>query len=444
MERGMKNHEAILVIAALATLMTGCNGDGQTREQSVEKEAVTVAAKPVYFASESDVFHSSSRIESARKVSLAAFGSFAGTLPEATPTIDAAAAVINNHDLSQLKVSNFESGIIERTSFPFDYESDIPALKSLYALHKLDAVIDPAASELDQMAALARYTYQFLDGGAIPEDETPSGPSAFVITRNRLDRGIGGGSEVHAALFCQLALSCGYTARLVGMHVVDESGTPQTNDICEVYLTLPGKWVAFDPFHRATYYVRGTSPLSALELHHAAVEDRLREISPKPGVGDLADIVSVRENVLRRYHYIYLYRMNDILGRSPRNGTISWDTIYSSHLVWEDRNSLIADGKFDAVGRFPEGVKYATHARSDYEWNLNLISITVERKKDNAVTLYLDTVTPNFSRFDLVIGAKRIQCRNVYELTEFLDMVHIVAVNDFGKKGKPASVEFMR
>lgn len=445
MEIGMERvRRSLIMVLSVSAILFGCGKVERSSEASGKASPVTVAGEPAYTVTQQDAYHTGSRAESARKNRITMLGSYPGTLPEATPTIDAAAAAINNHSVSQLKVSLFEHGVLRKTSFPFDYENDIAALKSLHAMHKLDTVVKGGTTDLERLIALARYTNEFLAGGSVPEGTTPSGPSALDITRNRLERGIGGGSQVHAALFCQLALSCGYTGRLVGMHSLDASGQPLSNMICEVYLTVLDKWVAFDPFNRAAYYRRGASPLSALELHQAAAEDRLREISPVTGLGDLNDVAQFRANVLPRFRYIYLYRMNDILGRSPRGGSIPWDALYQAHLVWEDRNTLVSAGEFGKLAEFKDGVKYVTHTRNDFEWNLNLVNITLVRSDDKTVTIHLDTITPNFSAFKIRSGQKGLKSGNVFPVGEPFDPVTIDVVDAFGQTGPTAQVQFMR
>jgi len=47
--------------------------------------------------------------------------------------------------------------------------------------------------------------------GESPGTGDETGPSAFLITKNRREKGIGGGSDVYAALMCQLASRPGMT-----------------------------------------------------------------------------------------------------------------------------------------------------------------------------------------------------------------------------------------
>jgi len=449
METGMTKSTRNLALTTLFVFASGpwlgCGSRGDQSDASGGGSAGTaIISEPAYSQSETDAFHPGSKIESARKGRLTQFGSITVSHPEETPTLEAANIVINPPDMMRLNLGTFDNEYITKTTFPFDYENDVAALKNLFALHGLDNVVKADMTDMEKLSALALYTNEFLEGGVEPGEGVKTGPSAFLITKNRREKGIGGGSDIHAALLCQLALSCGYTARIIGMHSWDEAGRPLLHDICEVYVNNMKKWVAFDPLNRAVYYIRNSYPLSALELHTALVEDRLREVSPVPGKGDLADIVSLRENVLSRYRFIYIWRMNDILGKSPREGSIPWETLYEAHLVWEDRNSPVSEGGYGNLPRFAGGVKFVTHTLSDFEWNLNLTNITMERSGPETVKLYLDTVCPNFARFDIFQSNVAAKAGNVIELKPPFDFVSVACINSLGMRGRFSNFQIVQ
>lgn len=427
-----------VLIAGLLT-MIGCGGEDRAgRGNAGTSSAAATASVPRYTASEKDAFHPNSQFESSRKRKLTNFGSITIKTPEATPNAVAATAAIQRNTNDPSTVIILDNPHIRKTSFPFDYENDVAALKKLHALHRLGDVVKNERSEMENLAALAVYTNHFLAGGTIPETGSPAGPSALDITRKRLENKIGGGSEVHAALFCQLALSCGYTARLVSMHTFDDAGKPLTYDIAEVYVNDLRKWVAFDPFSRATYYLKDGAPLSALEIHTIVVENRLRDISPVPGIGDVFDFVSIREDILPRYRYIYLWRMNDFLGTGA-----SWDDLYPSHLVWEDRLTPLSAGKFEELPRFSRGVKYVTHEHNDFEWDVNLTTLTLTRNANEDIQIYLDTMTPNFSSFSITGNNTKSASGCVYTWGGQYGDTFCMSLNTFGMKGSPTGVVIM-
>ncbi|HUT62913.1 MAG TPA: transglutaminase domain-containing protein, partial [Anaerolineae bacterium] len=334
------------------------------------------------------------------------------------------------------------------SSYPFDYENDVEALKRLYNQHNLSAIVKDDQPELDTLMALMIYTNEFLAGGTPPAKNTwmtTTWPSAEIITKLRREKGIGGTSEHYAALFCQLSLSCGFDARLVSMHTLDDTGEPLTHDVCEVFLVSYDKWVVFDPYSRATYYLRDSIPQSALELRNLMFDGLYRDIYPVSGFGDFTDVVSVREKILPRYRYIYIWRMNDMLSKSQSGKPMPWQALYQVHLVWEDEKTLVADGGFEKLDKFnntdnPEyplnGVRYVTHNKSDFYWNLNRVVLNLERTGDFRLNMYIDTIAPNFDYFEIEnVGDVYKYKKNIFELTIDFSEIYVRSFNKLGRCG---------
>jgi hypothetical protein len=438
-------HTAYTFLGFIAfVLMGGCHGRSASFDHpAFEGTAVAPVEKMTYTASEKDPFNAANGVESTRKTTSSSLGVYRGKLPDPTLTSEALAAVLREPGMKEYSSGLFDNKPLFLSTFPFDYENDVASLKSLYTLHSLDRVIRPGMTEMEKCAALCLCTNRFLAGGALPGPETMTGPSAFLITRNMREKGIGGASDVYAALMCQLVLSCGYTARIVGMHTLDGAGMPLRHTVCEVYVNDLGEWVAFDPYSRATYYTRGTVPLSVLDIHVLACENCLREITPVSGTGDLTDITDVREGILPRYRYLYVWRMNDILGKSPRNGSISWQTLYDTHLVWEDNYSPVSRGGFDKVEAFAKGgVRFVTHTRTDFAWNLDVVNVTVDRTPDGTVRYHFNTVTPNFVRFDATDTMDPLNVGSIWIMKDVIQMV-VGSVNAFGVVGEKSVVQVM-
>ncbi len=436
-------------VPVLATMVfcIGCGKSGKTTKgDSLSGTAVvaTISDSTGYAVSQKDPFNPANAVESTRKLKPGAFGMYKGEKPPETPTIESVGVILSSGEGPKLSVGIFDNSIITRTSYPFDYENDNAAMKSLHDLHALDKVVLNDMNDLEKAVALMSYTKKFLDGGAIPGPDAEAGPSAFLITKNRREKGLGGGSDIYSALMCQLVLSCGMTARLVGMHTLDDSGKPLPYDVCEVFLNQKQKWVVFDPFTRATYFTKGGNPLSALEIHTLVAENRVREATPVSLSGDILDIASVRDQVISRFRFIYIWRMNDILGKSPRNGSIPWKTLYQSHLVWEDPYSPIGSGGFDKVERFADGgVRYVTHTRSDFEWTLNGVNITIQRVGPTKIAYHFDTVTPNFERFETTAKGKPAKSGNILMLDNKEQSVVVSSVNARGVKGPVSFVDII-
>ncbi len=419
--------------------------------ESVKLQSVAPVSEELFFVSDKDNFHPQSPIESIRKKNLVKTGKNPNPKTFEIKSDREAYDILNPKGKNYIKMDlvSLQSYPVRIPAFPFDYENDFNALKRLYKSHKLDSIINNNMSQLEQLKALMEYTYDFMEGGRAPQPGEPPGPSAEVITSLRRDKGIGGTSREYAALFCQLVLSCGYNARLLGMHMIDDNGEPQTHDVCEVYLNDQNKWGVFDVYSKATYYLRGKTILSALEIHKYCLDRNYQTINPVTLRGDFRDMVSIREDVLGKYHYIYIWRMNNILGSSPRGGTISWEDLYRYHLVWEDEYSLVSNGGFEKLARFYsdsgdkplDGVHYVTRNEQDFNWALGIVELAIERVANDYFYVYMDALAPNFSKIYVSNEDKTAEFIDEYTLKVhyMLGRLTVCTVNTFGITG-PVSV----
>ncbi len=455
----------ILYMLFLFSCFLSCNEietiprEAETRilEKLVKKKKLQ---KTVFMTGEHDRFHPRSPVESIRKQKLTNMGILKKKPPILTPDSESAEKALNPPDTGYYKAYAYFTDSIppEIPSYPFDYENDIQALKRLYLQHNLDEIIKEEMSELDKMLALMVYTNEFLTGGKPPSPDMrwKLGPSAETITQFRREKNIGGTSEQYAALFCQLSLSCGFNSRIISMHTLADDGEPLTHNICEVYLNTFDKWIVFDPYSRATYYLREEIPLSALELRNLMFENYFRIITPVSGIGDFSDIVSVREEILPRYRYIYMWRMNDILGRSLSGKSVPWQALYQVHLVWEDDKAIIAEGGFEKLDKFNnlenpayplKGVKYVTRDEDDFYWILNHVMVHVGRESINNIRLYLDTITPNFDFFEITVSDRNLLYKlpnNEIVLEDCFSDITIKSFNSFGISGSKTTVLLRR
>lgn len=444
---------AWFVLLTGIVVVSGCDSGGDNRtavQKSTPNVSVPEKKTPSLMTGERDTFHPKSVMESSRKLALTDFGKRPDPLPVVTPDVPAVEKAVEHPEFVTMNVVFFINKEPAVPGYPFDYENDIGALKRLYQSHDLDTVLRGAVSELERLEALTLYTYSFLSGGTEPGPEDDIGPSAEVITKLKLEKNVGGTSKHYAAVLCQLALSCGFNARMVGMHTVDNTGSIMTHDVCEVFMNSFDKWVVFDAFNRATYYERNSVPQSALELRDIMLDRNYRVLTPHSGSGDYMDVVSVREKVLPLYRYLYIWRMNDILGRSPRGGTIPWEALYLAHLVWEDEQAPVAEGGFDRLERFNshrhsdyplDGVRFVTHDRNDFYWPLNHVSINVERTGQKDIILYFDTITPNFKTFEIMDNVVSLSHSYRHDMNNPTNFV-IRAVNVFGVKGPESRLGF--
>jgi len=237
---------------------------------------------------------------------------------------------------------------------------------------------------------------------------------------------------------------------MVGMHVPNADGTVSSHTVCELFINVLDKWVVFDPYSKATYYMRDDLPLSALELRELMFKNLYRDITTVVSVGDFTEVVSVREKLLPLYRYLYIWRMNDIIGKSAGKESISWAELFQTHLVWEDEYSLVSEGNFDKEIRFAgggredstlPGVRYVTHNVSDFYWKINQVLLHFDRIEDEKLRVFMDSMTPNFSHFIIRIeGGERTEVMkkttNVFDVDQIMVNLTVSGVNTLGVPGQ--------
>ena len=182
------------------------------------------------------------------------------------------------------------------------------------------------------------------------------------------------------------------------------------------------------------------------------LENRYREIIPKPGIGDFTDIVAVRENLLPRYQYIYMWRMNDVLGKSTPDSVLPWHALYQKHLVWEDAYAPVSDGGFDRLDTFnstshPDyplaGVRFVTHDKSEFYWSLNHSVLHINRPTAESLRFFFDTITPNFDHFVFYVDGKVMNVKSATDLQRIEGDFTLRSVNKFGVYGPRSSISLV-
>jgi hypothetical protein len=88
-----------------------------------------------------------------------------------------------------------------------------------------------------------------------------------------------------------------------------------------------------------------------------------------------------------------------------------------------------------------KGVRYVTHNRNDFNWLLNRVHINLERRAEDDVYLYFDTLTPNFKKFELFDQELKWQTGNVYKLRIYALEFTVRSVNMFGMYGHSSNMK---
>ncbi len=413
----------IVLPLAVLTVYSACDNRKPVHKESKSMNQVKEVntAKVELMESEKDQFHKNSVFESVRKKKLTNFGHLKKEPPVRTPDLESLNESLGSSrkmllekehkELLPIKGSTLVQGDFTFPVFPFDYENNISGLKRLAKDFKLEQIIDRKKSDLLNAQALTVCVNEYFKGLREPTREefwTKTKPSAKTIAALKKE-GIGGTSEHYAALLCQLGCAIGLNTRMVSMHTVSDSGEILTHTVCEMYLCTFNKWVVFDPYKKATYYLRGDEPQGALELRDAMMNSLFMEVTPVTSAGDFSDIVSVREKLLPLYEHLYLFRQNTFLDQN-----LTWRDLYANHLVWEDVHAPVAAGSFDKVDVFSsdgkEGVvKYVTHENKEFNWPISQVQIHIERKGESHLRFYLDATVPNFESFSVLVSSDGTQ-----------------------------------
>lgn len=428
---------------AVCLSVSGCgSNDVVTVEQSLNRVEFARRSKAVWTPMESDQdnFNARSNTESARKKSLAQFGTLTTQAPSRQSSFEELNEAINTSDFHAVQLVAYETASIERAKFPFDYENNIVALKNLYKSHNLDKIFESDASSLDNLKSLMVYVNERFASAPLIENGDyieSSGPAPAVLEKFAESNGISPDGRFQAVLFCQLAQSSGLNARIVSLHTFDDNGKLVRHHVSEVYVPEYRKWVAFDPTSRATYYTRNNEPLNVLEIRRLMLENRYDEIVTHPQIGNIFQFIDVREDLLPCYQFVCMWRMNDFISKSS-NGRFNWKGLYPSHLVWEDAYAPVSEGRYNELPEFAGAEpEYIAHDQNEYYWDVNLVHIDVERINDDNIKLYIDTFTPNFSHFDLVEDTRTTTLNKNVATFEIFFNRKVFAVNKFGIRTPP-------
>ncbi len=231
----------------------------------------------------------------------------------------------------------------------------------------------------------------------------------------------------YATVFLQCALSLGYQARYVGLlkgHVVNEA-----------WSDTHAKWFVVD-VDNGIYYMKDGLPLDALELHEAFESKDLDDIGiyvtsdgAKKLHIDLLDLLSY-------YHEFYIRMRNDWFSNRFPHWHHRSNSIMNS-LEWKDRytrdNILISKN---------------TSNKDELYFPINVVNLNADIKGSNGsnIRLILDTFTPGFSYFSLLIDGKKTDIIKdsvyMFNVHPGENLLEISSVNALGVMGPRLKVRF--
>ena len=317
----------------------------------------------------------------------------------------------------------------------FAYESlRSRELEELRAIYKFDSFIDRSIPQIDQIMELNNWVRsQWVHG---------SNRDVNFFRFNALDileqakKGAQYWCQVASMTFIQAVVAAGYQARLISLYA-DPNREPE-HAVAEVWVDDLEKWIVFDTDFNIYYVSRFGIPLSALEIHKMFVTGNSEKIKVVKGIHrpENYDIeaAAAQPLLLPYYKYFCVDMRNDWLS----------NTYFIGHPKRSDQNSTCWDG---GLGMGDFNMKPTTQYESELYWSINGADIRIYidsiEKNSIDVTVHLQTITPNFNRFEIEENSIKRICYSSsfkWQLRPGRNAFTARAVNDSGQMGSPSSL----
>jgi hypothetical protein len=357
-----------------------------------------------------------------------------------------------------------------RGSTPFIYQAPSARLELLRKRYKLDQVIAPGKTEMEQLMLLRHWVRNqwHTAWGSHPASWMPSW-DALMILESKDQPDCLTMCTHYAAVFTQCCLALGWNAR----HCILDH-----HCVAEVWVEEHGKWVMMDAGNSASrpdcnlHFERDGKPLSARELHLAQRSGKLEGIKVRFTPAQLAakitplcrpapqfkgklparpDEISLAE--LPKYpvcgldnyrRYAFPGRNNYLSSLYPGELYQGWSEYYYDGYFW------VGDSA-DEPRISPEYSRHLSPQRpQDVDWPLNRTRIYLcHTSTDGELQVDLETQTPNLARLQKstkVAGKEAkgdwqtVPARFVWKLQPGENVLRVRSVNRWDRTGAVAEV----
>ena len=347
---------------------------------------------------------------------------------DSTPVLKSVALAVDAKEkgLPAVQLVELDQPRLAYSSYPFTYLGSHARLDRLRKQHRLDDVIAPGETELEQLALLRDWVHsQWLGWQSGKYPYCPPWDPLEILETTKGDWGYGMCTH-YGATFAGCASALGWVARVL---VVDH------HCLAEVWCEELQKWILQDAGpcreYDATYEIDGV-PINALELHEAVAAGRCDEIM----ANKLPDkkIEKMDRYVETFCRFAIPLRNNHLIQAEPaelRHGNGQYH--YDGYLWWSDQ----IDPKY------PEYSLQTTRA-ADFYWSVNQTRIYLQAlERDGALRVDLEHTAPNFShflvRFDDGEWEERREVEITWSLHDGENGLSVRAVNAFGRVGRVAT-----
>lgn len=348
-------------------------------------------------------------------------------------------------------------------SVPFANQEPSARLDRLRKRHRLDEVIAPGKTEMEQLVLLRHWVrnqwhtaWEGTAAGWMP-------PWDALTILDSMDRPDCLTMCTHyAAVYTQCCLALGWTARhcILDHHCVSE-----------VYVNQYRKWVMMDAGNSkdrpdcTLHFERAGGPLSALELHQAVRAGKTADLTvrftppalmeklvplcrpaPPPKTKPEPRPESVPATELGKYpvcglenyrRYAFPPRNNYLSSLLPGELYQGWSEYFYDGYCW------VGDSP-DRPERSPEYSRHLTPDRpQDIDWPLNWTRAHLSATSAGKVRVDLETRTPNLLRLEVQQGTewKPTPAGFDWALAPGKNVLAVRAVNTFGRPGPEERVE---
>lgn len=324
---------------------------------------------------------------------------FAGRLDESLSLTAA-----DGRRLKALAVRNSE---IVRSPYPFSYQpSNDPRLKQVREQYELDRVLGAATSEFEAMVWLRGYTRSLYRWNE--KIDYLKNFDALELLEKRLknlpdDPNQGNYDPCHMfpLLYTQLAASLGHEARLLSIG----------HGLVEIWSNQFEKWVVMD-VELDHHFEKNGIPLDAAQMVAANFEgcEGIRLIrGTKFPLPENPPMVYLKMKNLTAANCIPWFK-HPIQFVDLRNDWLT-NHYFPTHPKRSESNSLVyIDPRL--IGNIPPEAMYRsrnwdeTRQKSDAYWTLNQAELYVRSWDGDSLELAIDTVTPNFQVFEIVLDGQ--------------------------------------
>jgi hypothetical protein len=396
----------------------------------------------------------------------------ATTKPQLSPRVPAAFMLVIEQRADvvpawkgTVKVShNPEQRLAVAGSVPFVYQEPSPRLKLLRERYKLDEVIAPGKTELEQLMLL-RYWVRNQWHTAWGNHPQPWMPpwDAHIILESKDQPDCLTMCTHYAAVFTQCCLALGWNAR----HCILDH-----HCVAEVFVNEKARWVMMDAGNSAQrgdvglHFEDDGMPMSALELHHLQqgkrkgdkvmvrftpkqLSDKITHLCrpapatkekypPRPDSVPLAELKNYPVCGLENYRrYAMPPRNNYLSSLLPGELYQGWSEYFFDGYYW------IGDSRHQPTVS-PE---YSLHLYRpmDIDWPLNWCRLhAIPTDKPHQYRIDIETMTPNLARLEMKMSSAKDWQPTPATLTWTLqpgeNLLEVRSVNAWGKAGPVAQM----